>query len=110
MLILYLGDHHFSSWSMRARLALMESGVEYTERVVELDWPTRTAGDVLVVGDGDEGRKPHSACACTPSALATADKEALLAESFVGLVPQVPVLVDDQSGAVVYGPDMSKQA
>ena len=102
MLVLYVGDHHFSSWSMRARIAVMESGVDYFERLVELDWPATSSGTgPLVAGDGDEGHEPAAACACAWSSLLEADEEGHLADSLVALMPQVPVLVDD--GVVVTG-------
>ncbi|BDU04597.1 hypothetical protein [Nocardia cyriacigeorgica] len=101
MLTLYVGDLHFSGWSMRARVAVAEKGLAVTERIVELDWPIREAPDgVLFAGDGTDEREAGIGCACDGGDLAAADVEGVLANSAMALLPRVPLLTDTDTGAV----------
>ncbi|WP_280267583.1 PqqD family peptide modification chaperone [Nocardia wallacei] len=101
MLILYVGDLHFSGWSMRGRIALREKDIPFEERRIELDWPTtETADGILTVGDLPEEREAHIGCQCQFSDLAALDTQGALAGSVVGMLPRVPVLVDTSTGAV----------
>jgi len=58
--ILYIGDKNLSSWSLRAWLAAVQSGVPFEERLVRLDRPETKAelakvspsGRVPVLADG----------------------------------------------------------
>jgi glutathione S-transferase len=54
-LVLHVGTHSLSSWSLRAYLALAHVGVPYEERVVDLDRP-ETRGRIL--GVSPAGRVP----------------------------------------------------
>lgn len=102
MLILYIGDKHFSGWSMRGRIILMEKAVPFEERLVELDWPTTETPDgTLVVGDGNSAREAHAGCECEFSDLAELDTEGLLTGTHLEQLPRVPILVDTESRAVV---------
>lgn len=101
MLILYVGDLHFSGWSVRGRIAVGEKQVPYQERLIELDWPTRENADgVLVVGEDNPAREVQGGCACETGDLLQLDQENLLAGSPALILPRVPVLVDTDSGAV----------
>jgi glutathione S-transferase len=101
VLVLYVGDKHFSGWSMRGRIAVMEKQVPYQERIVELDWPTHeTDGGLLIVGDGDDRREARSGCGCGADDLMRLDAEGLLENSAASVLPRVPVLVDEVSGSV----------
>ncbi|RJO77666.1 hypothetical protein D5S18_07995 [Nocardia panacis] len=101
MLILYVGDAHFSGWSMRGRIAVREKDISFEERCIELDWPTgETADGVLTVGDLPEEREARIGCQCSFADLAAHDVERALAGSVVGMLPRVPVLVDTLTGAV----------
>lgn len=95
MLILYLGDLHFSGWSMRGRVAVREKQIPFEERFVELDWPsTETAEGVLMVGDLPEEREARIGCQCAFEDLRVLDSEGLLPGSVVEALPRVPVLVN----------------
>ncbi len=101
MLILYAGDLHFSGWSMRGRIILHEKHVPFTERRVELDWPTtETADGILTVGDLPEEREARTGCQCLFEDLHVLDFENLLTGSVVERLPRVPILVDTDSRAV----------
>ena len=43
---LIIGNKNYSSWSLRAWLALREAGVEFDEHRIALDWP-QTKGEIL---------------------------------------------------------------
>ena len=102
MLVLYTGDRHFSSWSMRGRVMVVEKGVDFEERVVELDWPLNTAADgSLIAGDGNLLRESCAGCVCDRSELVERDAEQLIVAGVAALLPRVPVLVDTGTGAVV---------
>ncbi|WP_028477885.1 glutathione S-transferase family protein [Nocardia sp. CNY236] len=102
MLVLYIGDHHFSGWSMRGCVAVAEKCVPVTERVVELDWPTTENADgVLVVGDAIEEREAYFGCECDPVDLAALDREGMVAGSIAQILPRVPTLVDTDTEVVV---------
>lgn len=95
MLILYLGDLHFSGWSMRGRIALREKQIPFEERVVELDWPTTENADgVLVAGDLPEQREARFGCQCAFGDLLALDRESLLPGSVAEALPRVPILVN----------------
>jgi glutathione S-transferase len=101
MIVLYTGDRHFSSWSMRGRLMLVEKGITFEERHVELDWPLNLTPDgSRIVGDGNDLRESTSGCVCEPDDLRTRDAESALAGSLALALPRVPVLVDTTTGAV----------
>lgn len=101
MLILYVGDLHFSGWSMRGRIAMREKNVGFEERCVELDWTTTENADgVLTVGDLPEEREAHIGCQCLFADLAALDSEGALAGSVVQNLPRVPVLVDTETRVV----------
>ncbi|WP_040840773.1 glutathione S-transferase family protein [Nocardia brevicatena] len=101
MLILYVGDLHFSGWSMRGRIAVAEKDLPVTERIVELDWPTSESLDgVLYAGDGIDEREASIGCACDAADLAEADVEDILENSAMVLLPRVPILTDTETGSV----------
>ncbi|MFI7190177.1 hypothetical protein [Nocardia nova] len=101
MLALYVGDLHFSGWSMRARVAVAEKGLAVTERIIELDWPIQERSDgVLVAGDGTGEREAGIGCACDADDLAGADIEGILDDSAMSLLPRVPILTDTETKAV----------
>ncbi|MGY2119496.1 hypothetical protein ACW9HR_36905 [Nocardia gipuzkoensis] len=101
MLVLYVGDPHFSGWSMRGRVAVAEKCVPVTERVVELDWPTsKNADGKLMVGDVIDEREARFGCHCDPATLQQLDAERLLSKTLATLLPRVPILVDTDTKAV----------
>ncbi|WP_155981492.1 hypothetical protein [Nocardia sp. BMG111209] len=101
MLILYIGDLHFSGWSMRGRIAVREKQVPFVERLVELDWPTtETSEGVLTVDDTPPERESRAGCHCQFTGLQALDAEGLLAGSVIETLPRVPVLVDTDTHAV----------
>lgn len=101
MLILYVGDLHFSGWSMRGRIIMQEKGIPFLERRIELDWPTAETSDgILTVGDLPEEREAHTGCQCSFEDLRELDVESLLPGSSVERLPRVPVLVDTETTAV----------
>ncbi|WP_107657490.1 glutathione S-transferase family protein [Nocardia suismassiliense] len=101
MLILYVGDLHFSGWSMRGRIILREKQISFEERRIELDWPTtETPEGVLTVGDVIEEREAHIGCQCAFTDLQVLDTEGLLAGSVAELLPRVPILVDTDTRAI----------
>lgn len=101
MLILYVGDLHFSGWSMRGRIALQEKRLPFEERRIELDWPTTETPDgVLIVGDIAEEREAQVGCQCRFTDLQLLDTEKVLAGSVAKLLPRVPILVDTSTRAV----------
>lgn len=101
MLVLYTGDRFFSSWSMRGRVMVVEKGLEFVERPVELDWPVNPGPDGrMIAGDGNRLRESCSGCVCDTEDLAAPDVEGLVAGSVAALLPRVPVLVDDGTGVV----------
>lgn len=101
MLTLYVGDLHFSGWSMRGRVAVAEKSLPVTERIVELDWPIRESSDgVLFAGTCADEREASIGCACDADDLAEADVEGILEDSAMSLLPRVPILADTETGAV----------
>lgn len=92
---LYVGDRMFSSWSVRATLVLVESGVEFLERLFELDWPVRFEGNrALPMPLSEMDEEPASGCICEVSQLLRAEPTGLLASSFLSEIPRVPFLLD----------------
>lgn len=101
MLILYIGDLHFSGWSMRGRIAVREKQIPFKERLVELDWPTTENPDgLLTAGDLPEEREARMGCQCAFADLRDLDSEGLLPGSVAEVLPRVPVLVDTGTSSV----------
>ncbi|HCT0479730.1 thioredoxin domain-containing protein [Staphylococcus pseudintermedius] len=56
MIKLYGGDKQFSSWSMRAYILLEESKIDYSYKMIGLDWPVKyhENGDIeIITGEND---------------------------------------------------------
>lgn len=65
-----LGDYHFSSWSMRARIAALESKLVFNEIVAPLDWPVKIFENSLIPTKSEEiFFEPASGCFCEPTQL-----------------------------------------
>lgn len=101
-LVLYVGDRNFSSWSMRAIIALREMGVNFKEVLIPLDWPVKYEnGNILGIPEYNIPPEPASGCGCEPSHIERYDSTGLIGKSYSKLVPRVPILVDENSGAVI---------
>jgi glutathione S-transferase len=105
-LYLFHGDKHFSSWSMRARVALAEKRVDYVEREIQLDWPVEFAERGIVAWTEETleafSPEPASACRCVLRHLATDPAVgALIAGGYAAAIPRVPIVVDDDAQAVL---------
>ncbi|GAB3869233.1 hypothetical protein GCM10028801_46030 [Nocardioides maradonensis] len=100
MYTIFLGNRHFSGWSMRANIAIREKAVPFREVPIDMDWPDHIRDDgVLDVGDwtGDWCR---AGCYCLTDDLTRQDPTGRVAGTIVDVMPRVPVLVHEQSGAV----------
>ena len=95
----------FSSWSTRASLFMIESGVDYRERIIELDWPVRferaADGRTFAVPLPLTMGEPASGCGCDLSQLLRSESSGLLATSFLTEIPRVPLLVDSEAELVM---------
>jgi glutathione S-transferase len=105
-LYLFHGDKHFSSWSMRARVVLAEKRVDHVEREIQLDWPVEFTGRGIVAWTEQTlqafSPEPAAACRCALSHLTTDPAVgALIADGYAAAIPRVPILVDDDAGAVL---------
>lgn len=100
MLVLYIGDYHFSGWSMRGRVAVAEKGLPVVERLVELDWPTTENDDGILVVDSVAEREAAFGCQCDGADLLRLDSEGVLSNSIATLLPRVPILVDTDTEVI----------
>lgn len=85
-LVLFVGDRHFSSWSMRARVIMNEKGVPHLERSIALDWPMDYAGE------GFE-KEAEAACIAPGHILEDLPEGGVFQRSVTSRFPRVPLLV-----------------
>ncbi|EGQ2920352.1 glutathione S-transferase, partial [Staphylococcus pseudintermedius] len=106
MIKLYGGDKQFSSWSMRAYILLEESKIDYSYKMIGLDWPVKyhENGDIeIITGENDYEipKEPASGCGCQLTQILKNDSTALIQNSFTKFLPRVPILVDTTNEVVI---------
>lgn len=97
-LILFTADRQYSSWSMRARVALIEKQIQFQEVMVPLEFHVKITPDGAVVDEPLIRPDPATGCMCERSQLLESDPSGQLKSCFISAIPRLPILLDRSAG------------